>query len=178
MSDIQQLNDQQLARRAKLEKYRQLKVDPFGQSYKVSHNFQQIRDLCNKKTPNGIKRLDLHVSVAGRIMAIRKMGKASFFNLQDKTGKMQFYIGINDVGEKQYELNFEIGKEIAKVCDYVIIMNKVNSSALTEGLLNKSFKKKNIFYANTRAEQKEILKKLVKKGDIVLFENDLPDNYK
>ena len=104
MSDIQQLNDQQLARRAKLEKYRQLKVDPFGQSYKVSHNFQQIRDLCNKKTPNGIKRLDLHVSVAGRIMAIRKMGKASFFNLQDKTGKMQFYIGINDVGEKQYEL--------------------------------------------------------------------------
>lgn len=86
--------------------------------------------------------------------------------------------GMVELGEKQYELNFEIGKEIAKVCEYVIIMNKVNSSALTEGLLNKSFKKKNIFYANTRAEQKEILKKLVKKGDIVLFENDLPDNYK
>ena len=83
-----------------------------------------------------------------------------------------------ELGEKQFELNFEIGKEIAKVCDYVVIMNKVNSSALTEGLLNKSFNRKNIFYATTRQEQKDILKKLVKKGDIVLFENDLPDNYK
>ena len=86
--------------------------------------------------------------------------------------------GMVELGEKQFELNFEIGKEIAKVCDYVVIMNKVNSSALTEGLLNKSFNRKNIFYATTRQEQKDILKKLVKKGDIVLFENDLPDNYK
>lgn len=85
--------------------------------------------------------------------------------------------GMVELGDKQYEMNFKIGQEISKVCDYVIIMNKTNSSALTEGLLNKGFNRKNIFYANTRLEQKEILKKLVKKGDIVLFENDLPDNY-
>ena len=85
--------------------------------------------------------------------------------------------GMVELGDKQYEMNFKIGQEIAKVCDYVIIMNKTNSSALTEGLLNKGFNRKNIFYASTRLEQKEILKKLVKKGDIVLFENDLPDNY-
>ena len=98
------LNDQQLARRAKLDKYKEMNVDPFGRSYKVTHSFQQIRELCNKKTPNGIQKMNLTVSVAGRIMAIRKMGKASFFNLQDKSGRMQFYIGINDVGVKNYEL--------------------------------------------------------------------------
>ena len=42
--------------------------------------------------------------VAGRIMFIRKMGKASFFTIQDKTGKMQIYISINDVGEDVYNL--------------------------------------------------------------------------
>ena len=37
-------------------------------------------------------------------MFIRKMGKASFFSIQDKTGKMQVYISINDVCEEIYEL--------------------------------------------------------------------------
>ena len=37
-------------------------------------------------------------------MFIRKMGKASFFSIQDKTGKMQVYISINDVGEETYNL--------------------------------------------------------------------------
>ena len=44
------LNDQQLARRAKLDRYKEMNVDPFGHSYKVTHSFQQIRQLCNKKT--------------------------------------------------------------------------------------------------------------------------------
>ena len=42
--------------------------------------------------------------VAGRIMFIRKMGKASFFTIQDKKGNIQIYISINDVGENTYEL--------------------------------------------------------------------------
>ena len=40
------------------------------------------------------------VSVAGRIMTKRVMGKASFFNLQDETGKIQVYISLNDVEDK------------------------------------------------------------------------------
>lgn len=86
--------------------------------------------------------------------------------------------GMVELGDRQFEMNYEIGKEIAKVCDYVVIMNKTNASSLTEGLLSRGFSRKRIFYAHSRAEQKEILKKLVKKGDVVLFENDLPDNYK
>ena len=44
------------------------------------------------------------VKVAGRIMFIRKMGKASFFSIKDKSGSIQVYISINDVGEDIYTL--------------------------------------------------------------------------
>ena len=43
-------------------------------------------------------------TVSGRIVLIRKMGKASFFTIKDKTGTIQIYISINDVGEDGYNL--------------------------------------------------------------------------
>ena len=99
------LNDQEQFRREKLDKYRELGIDPFGQAYKVSHSIKDIRAICSKKkTAAALDRLNLQVSVAGRIKAIRKMGKASFMNIQDKTGNIQVYMGIDVVGKKNYEL--------------------------------------------------------------------------
>ena len=46
----------------------------------------------------------LKVSVAGRIKAIRKMGKASFMNIQDKTGNIQVYLSLDGLGKKNYDL--------------------------------------------------------------------------
>ena len=100
----QVLNDQEQARREKLDKYRELGVDPFGKAYKVSHHVKDIRALCSKKTSKSLDKMNLIVSVAGRIMAIRRMGKASFVNIQDKTGNIQGYIGIDVVGKKAYEI--------------------------------------------------------------------------
>ena len=48
-----------------------------------------------------------NVSVAGRIMTKRVMGKASFFNLQDETGKIQIYISLNDVEDKYLDFKKE-----------------------------------------------------------------------
>ena len=98
------LNDQEQARRDKLDKYRELGVDPFGKAYKVSHHVSDIRLACNKKSAKALDKMNLIVSVAGRIMAIRRMGKASFVNLQDKTGNIQAYIGIDVVGKKAYDV--------------------------------------------------------------------------
>ena len=98
------LNDQEQARRDKLDKYRALGVDPFGKAYKVSHHVSEIRKLCNKKSEKALTRMNLVVSVAGRLMNIRRMGKASFVNLQDKTGHIQAYIGIDVVGKKAYDV--------------------------------------------------------------------------
>ncbi len=102
--EVKELNDQEQARRDKLAKYEELGIDPFGQAYKVSHHVKDIRDLCNKKSPKAIERMNLVVSVAGRIKAIRRMGKASFINIQDKTGNIQSYIGIDVVGKKAYDV--------------------------------------------------------------------------
>jgi len=83
--DIKELNDQEQVRREKLAKYRELGIDPFGHSYKISHQISDIRQICEKKSAKAIEKLSLEVSVAGRIKAIRRMGKASFVNITDKT---------------------------------------------------------------------------------------------
>lgn len=99
-----ELNDQEIARREKLPKYETAGLDPYGKAYKVSHHASEIREICKKKNAKQLEKLHLTVSFAGRIMAIRRMGKASFLKLQDKTGYMQVYMGIDVVGKKQYDL--------------------------------------------------------------------------
>ena len=100
----QKLTDQEIVRRQKVEKLKELGVDPFGQAYERTSFSQDIRNAVLGKTHEEVETLNLEVSVAGRIMFIRKMGKASFFSIQDIKGKIQIYISINDVGEESYAL--------------------------------------------------------------------------
>ena len=67
---------------------------------------------------------------------------------------------------------------MAKVCDEIVVMNKVNREAILKGLSEENFNEKRIHLATSRKEQTEILKKIITKDSVVLFENDLPDNYK
>ena len=110
MDNNQNLNDQELVRREKLEKYKQFKVDPFGHSFKVTSSAQAIKDQFSKKSPNSLEKNKTYVTVAGRIKALRRMGKASFMNIQDKTGNIQVYMGIDVVGKKTYELFYVLSK--------------------------------------------------------------------
>lgn len=116
-----ELNDQEIIRREKLNKYVELGVDPFGHKYKVTHSASEIREILKNKTPAQIEKKHLEVSIAGRIMAIRRMGKASFINIQDRSGKMQIYIGIDQVGKKSYDL-FKLADigDIVGVSGYVM----------------------------------------------------------
>lgn len=99
-----ELTDQELIRRQKVEKLKELSIDPFGQAYERTCYSSDIRAKVEDLTHEEVEALDLHVSIAGRIMFIRKMGKASFFSIQDVKGKQQIYISINDVGEQAYDL--------------------------------------------------------------------------
>ena len=85
--------------------------------------------------------------------------------------------GMVELGERQYELNFKIGKIVATVFDKVIIMNKTNKIALKNGILSEKFDKNNMFFADSRKEMNEIIKKEVSHKAVILFENDLPDDY-
>ena len=98
------LTDQEQVRRDKISKYRELGVDPFGQKYEKSHDVSQVIELVKGKSSEELETLNLRVRVAGRIMAIRRMGKASFVNIKDRSGSIQGYIGIDVVGEKSYEV--------------------------------------------------------------------------
>jgi len=86
----------------KLQEIRESGVDPYPYQFEKTHDAKQI---IEKYDP--IEKEDIgedEVSVAGRIMQCRKMGKASFFHIQDETEKIQVYIRQNDVGEDQYSL--------------------------------------------------------------------------
>lgn len=99
-----EFNDQELARRQKLDKLKEMNIDPFGQAYDRTDWSKDIQEKVKGLSHEEVEALQMHVSVAGRIMFIRKMGKASFFAIQDVKGKQQIYISINDVGEEKYNL--------------------------------------------------------------------------
>ena len=96
--------EQELVRREKMEKIRELGIDPFGHVFKRDAYASDIKNKYSDISHEEFESRNDIVVVAGRIMFIRKMGKASFFTIQDKTGKIQIYISINDVSEEVYTL--------------------------------------------------------------------------
>lgn len=86
--------------------------------------------------------------------------------------------GLVELGSQAGNENFALGASIADVADYVIIMNQINKNFLLSGLISHNFDKNKIFFASTREAQKQILAKLTCEKAVILFENDLPDNYK
>lgn len=101
---MREFTEQELVRREKAQHIREMGMDPFGQSFKRDSFAQEIREKYGDIPHDDFENMDDTATVAGRIMFIRKMGKASFFTINDKTGSVQIYISINDVGEETYEL--------------------------------------------------------------------------
>ena len=98
------LTEQELVRRDKAVKLRELGYDPFGSRYDRSDYAKDIKEKYETVDHDAFENMTDTVKVAGRIMFIRKMGKASFFSIKDKSGSIQVYISINDVGEDIYTL--------------------------------------------------------------------------
>lgn len=96
--------EQELVRREKASKLKELGMDPFGNRYDRTALAGELKEKYEGKTHEELENENILVKVAGRIMFIRKMGKASFFTIQDKSGKIQIYISINDIGEESYAL--------------------------------------------------------------------------
>jgi len=101
---LRQLTDQEIVRREKAENIRNLGMDPYGQKFERTDFAVDIKEKYANVNHEEFENMTDTATVAGRIMFIRKMGKASFFSIQDKTGKIQVYISINDIGEEAYSL--------------------------------------------------------------------------
>ena len=151
-------------------------------AYKLNVSKEQIKEAISELEPiphrlelkknNGVTILDnsYNSSVDGTKASLKAL---SLFEGR----KVVVTPGLVELGKSEQQENFELGKRIAEVADIVIIVNEVHKTAITEGLLENNFDKDNIYHANNLTHVIAIFKTLLRDGDIVLFENDLPDNY-
>ncbi len=99
-----EFNDQELVRRQKAEDLRAKGIDPFGQAFVRTANSKSIKEQFGSLSKEEIEAKNVEVTIAGRIMSKRRMGKMCFMHIQDKDGQIQLVINKQSVGDEAYEL--------------------------------------------------------------------------
>ena len=147
--------------------------------------------LSNKEIADGISKL---IPTAHRLAIVPSTnalvviddayngsveGAKSALNVLSKfdTNKVVITPGLVELGKDQFNSNFEFGRELSKVANYVIITSTINYDAIASGLEFCNFEKTHIIRAGNLSQAVTMLASITNPGDVVLFENDLPDNY-
>ena len=125
---VDDLNDQEQRRREKLVLYKEKGIDPFGHKFPVTDNSEGLKSKYSDLATEEVRE-DSHVAIAGRIVLLRKMGKASFFTLQDREGRIQCYIRQDIVGEENYAL-FKLA-DLGDICGVEGVMMKTKTGEIT-----------------------------------------------
>lgn len=97
-----ELNELLQIRREKLNELIELGIDPFGKKYERTHFTTEIVEQYDQYTKEQLDEMGIVVSVAGRIMQNRGMGKAVFAHIQDLRGRIQIYVRKDRVTETEY----------------------------------------------------------------------------
>ncbi|MBC1975728.1 lysine--tRNA ligase [Listeria booriae] len=100
----EELNDQLIVRREKLDTLRAEGIDPFGAKFVRTISPEEIVSQYEGKTKEELEEAAIEVSVAGRIMTKRVKGKVGFTHIQDRFHQVQIYIRKDGVGEEAYDL--------------------------------------------------------------------------
>lgn len=88
------LSEQEIVRREKLKELAALGIDPYpAPLFEITHSSQQIKEQFNEENKEQFQA----ISLAGRVMSVRDMGKANFAVLQDSAGRIQIYIKRDDI---------------------------------------------------------------------------------
>jgi len=85
--------------------------------------------------------------------------------------------GMVELGEREDEENERFGTQAAAVCDLVVLVGEERSRPIRAGLDAASFPESQIHVVANASEAEELLARTTRRGDVVLFENDLPDLY-
>ena len=96
---------------------------------------------------------------------------------KDDTTKVVVTPGLVELGAAQFEANKELGRNLAESADFVIINGTTNFESLQAGLKEGNMSEEKILRAGSLKQATTLLEGITKPGDVVLFENDLPDNY-
>ena len=115
-------SEQELIRREALIKLRALGIDPFpAAEFPVSHSVKQVKEQFHEVAAHAEgHQPDANVVLAGRLMSVRIMGKASFAVLRDATGDQQIYINRDEIapGEDKTLYN-EVFKKLLHLGDFI-----------------------------------------------------------
>jgi lysyl-tRNA synthetase, class II len=90
-------------RLAKIPRLQELGIDPFGAKYPIESDLATARGRVEEASLEPGETTELTAKVAGRVVALRKFGKATFVVLQDCSGRMQAYLRRDEVGVEPYK---------------------------------------------------------------------------
>src|SRR5579864_5219655 len=110
--------DQEEQRRQKLKTLRDAGLEPYQSRFDRTHtNADAIRHFEETEKTAGIDARTEPVTVAGRLVAIRVMGKATFAHIQDFTGRLQLLAKVDKLGEEAYRrfTDLDLGDIIGEI---------------------------------------------------------------
>jgi lysyl-tRNA synthetase, class II len=97
-------SEQAEVRKQKLAKLKDSGAVAYPNDFKPTHSASEIVARYGDAGDEDLNAAPRDIRIAGRVMAIRRMGKASFFHLQDRRGRLQIYVQQNKLGEEAYAL--------------------------------------------------------------------------
>jgi UDP-N-acetylmuramoyl-tripeptide--D-alanyl-D-alanine ligase len=142
--------------------------------YGVSQIEQVEHRLNMKRTPGGLSIIDdaFNSNPDGARMALDVLSRI-------KTGKrIVITPGMIELGDKQVEYNKRLGVQMASAADYVMVVGTYNRDAILSGLAEGGMPEEKIFVADSFVMAQARLVQIARAGDVVLYENDLPDTFK
>jgi len=89
-------------RREKIQEFRQAGLDPFFNRFAPSHTIAQVVEKYGALTGPELEKLNITFHLAGRLMLVRKFGKAIFCHFQDGTGRLQAYVQREVLGDDTF----------------------------------------------------------------------------
>ena len=151
---------------------------PEAQQKRAMRQIEQIEHrLSIKRTAGSITIIDdaYNSNPAGAKMALEVLRD---FHLSGDARRIVVTPGFVEMGESQYRNNKGLGVDIASAADIAIVVNRVNREAIVAGLSEAGFAAECIIQTDSFAEASAYLASTMRAGDVILYENDLPDSFK
>ncbi|MDR1405725.1 MAG: UDP-N-acetylmuramoyl-tripeptide--D-alanyl-D-alanine ligase [Prevotellaceae bacterium] len=148
-----------------LEKYR---IEKAVKSIRAVEHRLEIKTL-----PNGITVIDdaFNSNPVGSKMALEALKRVK------GNRKIVITPGMIELGEKEYELNYAFGQTIASNSDIAVLVGAGRTRPIQDGIKSTRFPAENMMVCKNLQEANEYVKSIMQQGDVVLYENDLPDTF-
>ena len=150
---------------------------PVNKQKNAIARLQPVEHRLSMKVSNGITVLDdaYNSNPQGARMAL---GVLKSFAVGEGNKRIVITPGFVEMGTRQAEANKELGSTIAESCDYAIVVNATNREAIKSGIDEGGMSQGSYVLADSLNHAHAHLAQILRAGDVVLYENDLPDNFK